>query len=119
MPASTKRSPSPGRSGEDEPSSKRARDEASVVDPSTNDVAYVIEPSFSKIKGDLFLRVGNTLFPVQINKLKEVRGLFTDLFSIPQPEDQERIHGLAYCDMYNCTVKELRALLKHIYGVKK
>lgn len=115
---STKRSRSPSSSREDEPSPKRARDETSVAYPSKND-HYVVERSFSKIKGDVYLKAGNTLFPVHLETLRNVRGLFADLFSLQQPETAELIHGLPFCDMFNCTVSELRILLKHIYGVKR
>ncbi|KAJ3821194.1 hypothetical protein F5880DRAFT_852601 [Lentinula raphanica] len=84
---------------------------------SESDETYVVDPEFSNTKGDIYLKVENTLFPASIKILREVSGLFSDLFSIQQPENADLIYGLPYCEMFNCSEAELRILLKVIHGV--
>ncbi|KAF9070866.1 hypothetical protein BDP27DRAFT_1419636 [Rhodocollybia butyracea] len=113
------RSPSPSRdSREHHHSPKRTRDESTAPDLSKNDDHYVLDPEFSSIKGDIYLTIGNTLFPCLLKELQSVNGLFADLFSMQQPEDAELIHGLPHCPMFNCSARELRSLLQHINGSK-
>ncbi|KAJ4468352.1 hypothetical protein J3R30DRAFT_3450513 [Lentinula aciculospora] len=111
---SRKRTRSASRSGVGEPPSKRTRSETT----SKVDEIYLVDPELSKIKGDIYLKIGNTLFPAHLQKLRNVQGLFADLFSIQQPEHADLIHGLPYCDMFNCSESQLRVLLKLIHGAK-
>ncbi|GAW05530.1 hypothetical protein LENED_007393 [Lentinula edodes] len=117
-PTSFKRTRSASQSRFSEPSFKRARNEGATPGPAKFDDSYVIDSGFSNLKGDIYLKVGNTLFPASLEKLQNVEGLFADLFSIQQPEHADRIHGLPYCDMFNCSESELRVLMKLIHGSK-
>ncbi|KAJ3749247.1 hypothetical protein DFH05DRAFT_1554912 [Lentinula detonsa] len=101
-----------------EPALKRTRNETVASGSPRFDEAYIVDQELSIIKGDIYLKIGNTLFPASIQKLRNVEGLFSDLFSIQQPEHVDLIYGLPYCEMYNCSESELRVLLKLIHGFK-
>ncbi|KAF5388795.1 hypothetical protein D9757_005651 [Collybiopsis confluens] len=120
-----KRSRSPSHSAT--PTSRQPRSEsASPTSGSSNNntnnnnnEAFFLDPSFSNFKGDIYLKIENTLFPCSCEKLGNAGGFFSALFSIPQPNDTDLIHGLPHCDMPDCTVDDLRPLLQLIHGFEK
>ncbi|KIK68916.1 hypothetical protein GYMLUDRAFT_67618 [Collybiopsis luxurians FD-317 M1] len=114
--AQKKRSRSPSPSREHPISSKRKRDRRSTPDLSRSEKMYFLDPDFAEVKGDIYLRIDNVLFPCICEKLAEAGGFFGGLFSIPQPEQAELVNGLPYCDMLDCSADDLRPLLQLLHG---
>jgi hypothetical protein len=65
--------------------------------------------------GDIILRVSNTLFRVHREKLRAVKGLFEELFSLQQPADGEKIYGVPCCEISLVSATDMHFALGYIY----
>lgn len=52
--------------------------------------------------GNIVIIAGSAAFKVHRGQLERHSEVFSDLFSIPQPEDQELIDGCAYVELQDC-----------------
>jgi len=71
--------------------------------------------------GDVILRVEHTLFRVHREKLGAVKGLFAQMFSLPQPENSDKsgldhLYGIPCCDIYLVSAIDMHFTLGFIYG---
>ncbi|RDB17623.1 hypothetical protein Hypma_001062 [Hypsizygus marmoreus] len=80
-------------------------------------VVFVPHSKYYFDDGDIILRVaGTTMFRVHRDKLHPLGGVFEDMFSLPQPEDAEKIDGVPFCDVLLVSPKIMSYLMGYIYG---
>ena len=71
-------------------------------------------PTFWLYDGSIILHVENTLFRVHQTILANHSEVFADLFTVPQPEDEQRIEGCHVVCLHD-NAKDFEDLLKAIY----
>jgi hypothetical protein len=94
-------------------SSSASTHDSTYTDP---DPQYIHDPVYFLDDGDIILRAGKTLFRVHLERLKSVKGFFEELFSLPQPDDAERVYGVICCDVLELmSPNDVRYIVGFIY----
>lgn len=70
--------------------------------PSEQRLPNLIRSDFWFPDGNIVIVAGSAAFKVHRGQLERHSEVFSDLFAIPQPEDQELIDGCPYVELQDC-----------------